>query len=386
VPLSTTTTILLSTVLVCMIYMGIKQSKSLNQEKNIPYFKSSNTIFIFTIALWFLQFIHFHSIPLVSSLLGISVDYQEFGIPTLKVFIYSFSLFICTFFFHLFLVHKKNKHLWFSIIIAFQPLLGMSRGPFLIGLIQLFLVYCIYNELIKKITSFLRKINLKKLFLLTLFIASILGLIYLFGFLGGLRGASTDASRSNTSSFESNTNYTGNLMRPTSNFESIGIPEEFLWVYVYITSPLSNLEYTFQKYQPKYDLQGFILNEFFYDFISKRVNEVFGTEGKESFLVVNYLTVSTVFAGSYQFLGYLGVMIMCIFLLVFPLLYLKLISGIKSSFYLTSLSAISTLYMFMFFENLIVFSGFSLQLIYPFLFNLFIRKSTIRRQSKLPVR
>ena len=385
VPLTPTTTMILLLFLSVMLLIGISKKKKLDkfvsEKRKIPYFKIDTMIFVFTILLWVLQFAFFHEIPLISVILGKGVDYQEFGIPSLKVFIYSFSLFISTFYFHLYLDYKNKKHLIFSLLILFQPLLALSRGPFIVGLVQVFFVYCIYKDLFNTLISYFIKINIRKVFKVFTLAFSLSFIIFGFGYLGNLRNLSTDSARNNTSSFDADISSTQILMRPTTKFTQTGIPNEFLWTYVYITSPLSNFEFVLQRYQPKYDFSAFLLNEVLFDFISKRINHTFGADNRDSFLFVDYLTVSTVFAGSYQSMGYVGILMMCILLLTLPGIYLRFMLSINSTFYLTSLSIISALYLFMFFENLIVFSGLSLQLIYPFLFKLVLKKKTVKSHN-----
>lgn len=200
-------------------------------------------------------------------------------------------------------------------------------------------------------------------FLLILAIASIV-LLFLFGVMGNKRV-----------SFENNQTYNSDIFldigKATDRFKNSPIPNEFFWTYIYITSPLANLQQNVNVYKPEPLSVGntfnLINNEMLFDFISKRFNAIFGTHRKIQYTISDPFNVSTVYSRSYSYLGWIGIILMGVFVLVFPLLYIKLLP--KNSLYtLAALAILNTMYMLLFYDNTIRFTGLGFQLIYPFVF------------------
>jgi hypothetical protein len=84
--------------------------------------------------------------------------------------------------------------------------------------------------------------------------------------------------------------------------------------------------------------------------------------------MINALTVSSVYAGSYVYLSWIGMVIMGIFIIIFPLFYISFLSK-KSKYYVTAIAILNSLYLFLIFDNMFSFSGLSLQLLYPLIFH-----------------
>jgi len=354
---------LLLIILSNLLFAGISFSLKLDRYRNIFPVINTKKLFIFVIFIWVVQFAY-SGIPLLNILRGVYTDYRDFGIPTIKVFITTFSLFCSTYFFHLFLSSHKRKFLLYTSSILFLFLLAMSRGMFIFGLTQ-----CLFLLLFKYKYFFL---NSKKIILSLTFSVF---LVYGFGYLGTVR-QSAATYKANNLAYKYDTKLVNDIMRVTPIFEKY-IPHEFIWVYIYVGSPLANLNHNMNNDNRSYSLsEGFLyllVNEMSYDFISKRINHITNYKPPKENRVAYHLTVSTAFLGSYLHLGFGGILMFLIFILFLPLFFLQIIPK-KSSFYLVVLAILNTMYLYMFFDNMISFSGESFQLVYPFVFSLLIKK------------
>ena len=108
-----------------------------------------------------------------------------------------------------------------------------------------------------------------------------------------------------------------------------------------------------------------INNEMLFDFVSKRVNRLFQVNrAAENTLPGKPFNVSTVYSRSFSYQGWIGMGMMAIVTLIFPLLYSKILPA--DPYGLTGIAILSTGYLFLFYDNTIRFTGLGLQLIYPF--------------------
>jgi hypothetical protein len=109
-----------------------------------------------------------------------------------------------------------------------------------------------------------------------------------------------------------------------------------------------------------------------YDFISKRFDEAGITKSKKPQLIFEAFNVSTAFAGSVAYLGWVGFTMMLFFMLLFPVLFIFII-GTNSRYKIISVSILCSIYFYSFFDNMFIFSGLAPQLLFP-LFLSFIEK------------
>jgi hypothetical protein len=83
--------------------------------------------------------------------------------------------------------------------------------------------------------------------------------------------------------------------------------------------------------------------------------------------------VSTVYSRSFSYQGWIGMFIIGGFVLLIPLVYAKFLP--VNSYQLTGIAVLNTMYLFLFYDNTIRFTGLGLQLVYPFLLPLAERAS-----------
>jgi hypothetical protein len=190
--------------------------------------------------------------------------------------------------------------------------------------------------------------------------------MYAFGVAGNYRTVKDISSYSTTFDGRYSSDIILNIGQATDSFRGNIIPGEFFWSYLYITSPLSNLQYNINKGVPPVTARNLILminNEIVFDAISKRINGLFGAEKLMPDLIVSQLTVCTTLAGSYLYAGWLGMAVFIAFFAVLPILYLFLIN--KNPLGVIGLAVMCTIYALSIFDNMLTITGLSIQILYP---------------------
>jgi len=308
-------------------------------------------IIIFIYFLYFLEFIYNKGIPIVLIFTTDWYDYTKFGVKTLHPILTTFTSFYTVYLFHLFLSNKTKKNLLYLLLLMAIPILIYNRGMFLINLVSMLFVFFMSVKKIKKKVKFY------------IFI-SILIVIYFFGILGNYRMTKTISN-----------DYFLEVSQATSKFKKSIIPKEFMWTYIYISSPLGNLQNTIQN-NPKinYRFKDFIFTELFPDFLSKRISSIVNVQRVEKInRLTTFITVGTIYSRSYILLGWLGIIIMYIFLVIMTFLYILVIPS-NSQYYITGISILCSFMFFNTFTNMIYFSGLSFQLVYPLVLSFFTLK------------
>ncbi len=329
--------------------LGFLWRKKLNLiVLQLPLDSSPIRITFFIYIFWLLEFIYEGGVPLVKIVLRQPYDYIHFGIPTLHVFIVTFSSFYTIYLFQLFISTRKKSVLWFYLINLFAAILIYNRGMVIFNLAASFLLYIHHVKLIRP-----------RHLIAALFVVVIS--LFLFGVFGNLRVAQIDRAPYTNSTFLS----TGDASK---DFRNSIIPKEFFWPFIYISSPLANLQENI-NHADRHSLAWpwflkMVNNEWVPDFISKRINKWFKIPHPGEYRIERYFNVSTVYSISFSHQSWAGMIIMFLYILVFPFIYLKLLDK-NSPFYLTGLAILSTMYLFMAYDNTIRFTGLSFQLFYP---------------------
>lgn len=331
-----------------------KMVSHINKAGNINYRKIFAINLIISL-LFVLEIIHFGSIPLNSTIEGgfANDGYGTFGIPTLHVFIVTFSSFYAVWMFQKYLVTNNKIVLFYYFIILCWFFIIMYRGSILMILTSSFFLY-----------SFKKTFNVKIIFCSIILILSIL---YLFGLLGNLRINSENLETSN---------FILELGGANDNFFKSKTPDSFFWTYCYLCSPLANFQETINR-TPIIDYSStqivrFITGELLPDFISKRVFDLVGGEPVVMKQVNASFNVGGIYSRPFAYLGWIGVLSIFAYLVFFAFSYLIVLSK-ENKYYATAIAILCNIMFFSVFENMIWFSGLSFQLIYPLLFNLFER-------------
>ncbi|MDR3258859.1 MAG: oligosaccharide repeat unit polymerase [Fusobacteriaceae bacterium] len=306
-------------------------------------------IYILIIFLWIINFIYVGAIPLFEILKKSNFSYKNFkGIKTIYVFLVTYTNYLSIYSFYNYLLCKRKINLIFSIIGVFIYLLVYSRSGILFLLMNYFIIFLILN---KKIKNYI--------------IIGIIGgiTLYSFGILGNIRHYYKWNDTSMIKKISKIEIYQNNF-------------DPFIWSYVYITSPLGNLQYNINYSRPSYNIKKFISENLLLDAINKRISD-----GKTPVkLMVENLTVSTMYISSYLTLGMHGMYIISLLYLSFNIIYIFITKN--SNIFLVGISLLCVLNIFSIFDNSYIFSGFSFSLIYPLanIFIKYIKKFSIKRK------
>lgn len=298
-----------------------------------------------------IEFITQRQIPILSYIFNITghQDYTEFGLPIIHTFIITGFMFVSGFAAHAHFstkekLYKKNL----KIIMLGSILPGILIINRAILMYSFFLWIILYMMSINNVFKHIFKIF-------------IIGLIILFSFgtLGNLRNGET---------IELGKEYIMNVGQATPEFRQSIIPVEFFWIYLYISSPLSNLQYTIDKQKKDFDIENFVeyyIGALMPQMISKRI----GFEIPKGLLIRDNFNVGSVYYSAYAGFGWIGMMCTFIFMFFFIILTLKLI-GSQSPFYTTSIAIIDTIIFFNIFDNMFIFMGLIPALCYPIAYNM----------------
>lgn len=331
-------TIFINIILALIYNIKLKKYNKLNMIGK-KYFR----IYIFIILYMIIEFIYVGKIPLIETILKTGYTYKDFkGIKTLHVIMYTYNYYIVFCAFNDFMYTKKKKYLFYTFLGFSYYILIYSRGAVLILSMCIFLIWLFHKYSLKIIL----KIGI-----------CIIMFLYIFGITGNIRHYyKWDDTR---------------MIKRIAKVEiEKNILDPFIWSYVYITSPLGNLQYNLNNSKPTYDINSFIGDNLLFDFMSKRINY------KKNLpkLMIQNLTVSTVYIYPFLSYGNIGMFLIFLFYTFFEIIYLQILK--KTKYYFIGVVLISVLNIFSIFTNMFVFSGLSFCLVYP-LFDIF--KDKIKR-------
>jgi hypothetical protein len=205
-----------------------------------------------------------------------------------------------------------------------------------------------------------KKVSFKKI-LLAIFI--VLFVFWGFGYLGNLRSGNGDPT------------YIPRASGATTEFLDSWVPKEFYWAYLYIGSPIANLENNIDltKDNTKPEYKGFFFYELTPDFVSKKIAS---PKDKREFNQINeFLNVGTIYANAFSYLRWNGVYFMFFLLIFVGNVYFYLINKSKT-YRVTGMAIMGNLILFSTYSNTLVYSAASFQLIYPLLLSFLKRKKT----------
>jgi oligosaccharide repeat unit polymerase len=302
----------------------------------------------------FLEFINNRGIPLILVLKTDWYDYTKFGIKTLHTIFITFTSFYTVYLFHVFLSRKSFKVFLYLVLLMMIPVLIYNRGMFLINLISFLFVYLMSVKHVK--------LKIKIFIILGLFI-----ILYFFGILGNYRMTKSISS-----------DYFLEVSQASPSFKESVIPKEFMWTYIYVSSPLGNLENTISSNPViAYRWKDLIVTELLPDFLSKRISPIVKAKRVEKInRLTSFMTVGTIYARSYILMGWIGMIIMMLLLMLGSFIYIVLLPR-NSKYYVTGISILSTFMLFNTFTNMIYFSGISFQLIFPILLSIKIKRNKL---------
>jgi oligosaccharide repeat unit polymerase len=272
-------------------------------------------------------------IPLWLMVTGQDYRYTNFGIPTLHVAIVTFGGTFATVRFADYLYSKNRWFLLQACMPIVYDVLIANRGAALMVLISWLFVLIV------------RRGGVSVRMALSAFV-SMVAALFMFGVIGDIRsGAVLDS-----------------IGQPTESFANSGIPKPYFWTYIYLTSPIANfVENTNHPGELDPKVGEMLASELLPDFLSKRVLPLIDADDRTSFDQISpALNVSTIFTRAYVYAGWLGTVIMFSMLAAFILLYVVFMS--QTAYAVPALALLNTLVVFCVFDNMIAFTGMSLQL------------------------
>ena len=322
--------------------------------KEVSYIKHLKIIYIG----FLIEFLYAGDIPLFSVIMGYDgVGYRDFGIKSLHVFLVSYNSFITVLLFHKYISEKTRKNLFVYLLSLLPALLIMGRGMIIIGLFSSFFVF---------IQSLTKGLSIKKILSISLIAIVVM---YFFGLLGNLRSGFGDPL------------YIPKNSKATNEFINSNIPKEFYWTYLYGASPLANLQYNINNQDDvKYNFFDFALFEIVPKVIHKRVALITGSEPVKPKLMVDWLTVGTIYSKSFGYVKWFGPIIMMLYV-AFLLVFVIGMVPKSSNYHVATTSVLSTLIFMNTFSNMVVFSGVILQLAFPILFFYLENKKIVIKSS-----
>jgi hypothetical protein len=274
-------------------------------------------------------------VPLWLLASGQEYSYTNFGIPTLHVAIVTFGGTFAAIRFADYL-YSKNPWFFFQMLLpVIYDVLIVNRGAALITIVSWMFILVIKRG----------RLGIR---LTTASAAAVLIALFVFGAIGNIRSGSDVIEE---------------VAQPTEAFTDSGVPKPYFWAYVYMTSPIANFIQTTNEPSPlnSPEIAELVTSEMLPDFISKRVLPLIDAESRAEFPQVSpALNVSTIFARSYIYSEWTGVAMMVAVFTLYIMLYVKLMS--HSAYAVPALALTNTLVVFCVFDNMIAFTGMSLQL------------------------
>jgi hypothetical protein len=284
---------------------------------------------------------------------------ENFGVPTVIVIATTLNSFTAVYCFYSFLLTGRKKLLLYILICFSLFIMVFSRGNIMMSLVTMFFLW---------INVSLPNLNLKKMLGIT---CGVLLVMYIFGVAGNYR--TINGIRQEEVQFDDsyNSNVILGIGGATESFRDNIVPGEFFWTYLYITSPLSNLQYNINKNSPGFSFSGLlniIVDELSFDTVSKRIDGLLGRQRRDPDLIVEQLTVPTTLTGSYNYAGWGGMLFFLLVFWFFPFMYCLAVS--KNPFGVIGISTLCTVYFFSIFDNMFILTGLTFQIFYPVIIDL----------------
>lgn len=318
-----------------------------------------------------IEFIEFKGIPLVNLFIGgNSGIYMEFGIPTFHVFLVTFNCFFAVYMFHVLLSSKQKKQqLLIFLCLLLPAILIVNRAMLLMTLASCAFVYL----------SKVRKISIKNIGILVVIALLVL---YGFGIFGNMRV--NDSYNRPQNPMDNTIIYKAG--GATKSFQHSLIPKPYFWSYIYIASPLANLQKTVELANVHYSFDAFgryVYHEWLPDFISKRIDGLLGRIEPTIGQISPELNVGTMYSKSYILYGWIGCILTFLWMSLVAYVYLLFLKRRKSPYYLTTLAVFNTIFLFSIFSNMFTFSGWTFQLVYPLIFILIEKWKSYREKKRV---
>lgn len=313
----------------CVKKTSSKRRKLFNFIKEETKKKFIIKLFYIWVLLTILEIIYCRGIPLIWKLLGMSYTYATFGIPSVHGFINSLSWFIATITFIEYLDYNDKSYLKILLTINIVYVFLLARQSLITEIIQLTSVYMLK-----------RKIKIKKLLIILLI--TIVG----FGIIGGIR---TD----------------NQFFVSKANLNVKNIPKwsiGFLWVYMYVMTPVVNIAYFFDKFRTFTYGKSSIIT-----FLPTAFTRILNLKDLDTsnYLISQTFNVSTALLVPFKDFGIFGVIIFSIFMgSLGGILFKKIVLNKKDKRIIVNYSVYIGILALTFFSNMLLSFPVVMQFIY----------------------
>ena len=308
--------------------------------------KRNRGIVILIVLFCMLEFAYCGQIPLVHIVLS-GGGYTEYtGIPTLHPLVISFASFYAQYLFYRFLCnHSERKALLdYAVILVFIYLLQFNRGGLMISMVMSGLLFLGKNS--GRIKA---HVNKKSIFFS---ICAAIIVLFVFGALGNIRhGYSfTDSS------------YIQRLGRFNEHYPS-WMPKQFMWAYVYIITPVANINHNVLLHLGSVNTKGYIMT-FIPDFVARRIYD--GVIYTPELVVENVFNATAGFGTAYMNMKFFGMYFLYGYMML-GLSFLWRVDPIRREFKMPCLAIMNVIVIFMFFTHTLYYSAISFQIVFPLL-------------------
>jgi hypothetical protein len=287
-------------------------------------------IFLLLSVVFVAETVYSGGLPLLSAVAGGDSSYETFGIPTINVAFIGFSLFFAIYWLDLYLSRHGRVYLALSLLIASTSILIVHRGGFIIDFVAAIFLYIQRRGLTRR--------------LIISFSVVIAAVLWGFGALGDLR---THNISGETVILE--------IGRASDKFLDSNVPTEFFWPYLYISSPLSNLQLNITNRTGTDQPVRYMELELLPDFVSKRLVPEDALPATVPLLITEQLTVSTMYARPFLLMGWLGLFLSFMYFVIIAAFCLRVLRG--SKYFVATSSILSSLAFLNIFSNMYLFAG-----------------------------
>lgn len=355
---------ILITSLISLILGGCKSIKKRSVFRRIAISSNNKKVLLIILLGTMAQFVVAGGIPIVTIVFGGLGNYRDFvGIPMLGPIISYLNIIWSIYLFYQYQSNLENKKiLWYYLISLLPFLLVLNRGALMQVMCPCFFIFLL---------------RIKNLYLKTL--VKILVGIFLFFVAFGVIGNVRDSAN-----IENEVPTILRLGGASEEFIDSKIPKSLFWGYIYAASPLANLQCAIKYSEPdiSYDnLTNTVIESCMPDIISNRLSGFVKPHpiDPSNYLVSSVFNASSVYFLPYLRLGWVGMILMFLFMVLMVKLYILLVP-ISSSWFMIGWSFLLCIILLNTFNNMWNYSGLSVMIMIV-LFS-FLEKKHIKKYEK----
>jgi hypothetical protein len=295
-------------------------------------------------------------LPLLELVRG-TFDYTDdhtFGIPVFHTIIVAFNIFFIAYVFHQYISTGNKKFLRQYLLLLIPFFLCIFRSFIILSLGSSFIIYLLSKKSISP------KIGV------ALFVA-VLFVLWGFGYFGNERSMNGD----NTA--------LPNATEATESYMNGPVPKEYYWTYIYVASPMANLQNNIDYTKhPEADWKTLLRLECVPEALTKffAPNDYFSSDNKPFYQINEFLNVGTVFVYSFSYKRWPGIIFMAFYYILLLNCYYLVIRK-SERFAVVGISLLCNAIIYSLLHNPISFSVTSMQLIFPVIFS-FLRSEGVR--------